>query len=112
MNCYGCCESLDSRWHIVKRTPRLRRVSISPWSDIGKMAELMQDKYIFSIKPNPSYLAMASFHEDDIRRGLRETFDRTRGCRVEVIMKDTHTICGDPNRVKRWVRIALEEAEK
>ena len=112
LNCYGCCEALDARWNIVKKTPRLRRVSISPWSDIGKMAELMQDKYIFSIKPNPSYLAMASFHEDDIRRGLRETFDRTRGCRVEVIMKDTHTIRNDPNRVKRWVQIAHEEAKR
>ena len=33
LNCYGCCEPLQSRWHIVKRIPRLRRVSVSPWAD-------------------------------------------------------------------------------
>ena len=36
----------------------------------------------------------------------------TRGCRVEVIMKDNHTIRNDPQRVIRWVRIAREEAER
>ncbi|MDP7287961.1 MAG: hypothetical protein QGH94_08205, partial [Phycisphaerae bacterium] len=25
LNCYGCCEPLDNRWHVVKRFPRLRR---------------------------------------------------------------------------------------
>jgi hypothetical protein len=33
LNCYGCCEPLDKRWHIVKQVPNLRRVSISPWAD-------------------------------------------------------------------------------
>ncbi len=33
-------------------------------------------------------------------------------CRVEVIMKDNHTIGNDPRRVVRWVQIAREEAER
>jgi len=36
----------------------------------------------------------------------------TRDCRLEVIMKDNHTIGNDPSRVVRWVRIAREEAER
>ena len=39
-------------------------------------------------------------------------FKTTRNCRVEVIMKDTHTIGNDPQRVVRWVQIAREEAER
>jgi len=111
LNCYGCCEPLDKRWYIVKQIPNLRRVSVSPWSDLAKMAEMLGDRYIYSMKPSPTDLAMDSFDEERIRIGIREAFRITRGCRVEVIMKDTHTIRNDPRRVMRWVRIVREEAE-
>jgi hypothetical protein len=111
LNCYGCCEPLDKRWHVVERIPHLRRVSMSPWADWAKMAEVLGDRYIFSLKPSPTDLAMDSFDEERIRVGLREVLGTTRGCRVEVIMKDNHTIRYDPRRVVRWVKIAREEAE-
>ena len=34
LNCYGCCEPLDKRWHVVQRVPRLRRVSVSAWANM------------------------------------------------------------------------------
>jgi hypothetical protein len=111
LNCYGCCEPLDKRWHIVKDIPNLRRVSVSPWADIANMAEMLGDRYIFSMKPSPTDLAMTGFDEERIRAKLREALQMTRGCRVEVLMKDNHTIRNDPQRVVRWVQIAREEAE-
>ena len=112
LNCYGCCEPLDKRWHIVRKIPRLRRVSVSAWANLPKMAELLGDRYIFSWKPAPADLALDSFDADAIRAKLREGFRVTRGCRVEAIMKDNNTIRGDPSRVVQWVRIAREEAER
>jgi len=111
LNCYGCCEPLDKRWHIVKEIPNLRRISVSPWADIGYMAEMLEDQYIFSMKPSPTDLAMTDFDEDRIRIELRDALQKTRDCRVEVIMKDNNTIRNDPQRVVRWVQIAREEAE-
>jgi len=113
LNCYGCCEPLDKRWHIVQRFPRLRRVSVSPWANVAFMAEMLGDRYIFSWKPSPTDLAMDTFDEEAIRAKLRAGFHITAraNCRVEAIMKDTHTIRNDPSRVIRWVRIAREEAE-
>ena len=111
LNCYGCCEPLDKRWEVVKNIPRLRRVSISPWSNLEIMAEKLGNRYIFSMKPNPADLAMGTFDEEHIRLGLRRAFQITRNCRVEAIMKDNHTIGRDPSRVVRWVKIAREEAE-
>jgi hypothetical protein len=110
LNCYGCCEPLHPHWQAIKNIPNLRRVSVSPWADIRKMAEQLGDRTIYSWKPNPVDLAMDSFDEDNIRAKLREGLRITRDCRVEVIMKDTHTIRKDPRRVIRWVQIALEEA--
>ncbi|MFH0964875.1 MAG: hypothetical protein V2A58_12820 [Planctomycetota bacterium] len=111
INCYGCCEPLDKRWDVVKRFPRLRRVSCSAWVNTPDMAEKLGDKYIYSMKPNPSDLAAAKMDEERVRAGLREAFRQTRDCRVECIMKDCHTIGNNPQNVMRWSRIAREEAE-
>ncbi len=111
LNCYGCCEPLDKRWHIVKQIPHLRRVSVSAWASVSRMAEMLEDRYIFSWKPSPADLAVSSLDEDQVRAQLRETFRITRNCRVEAIMKDNHTIGNNPQNVIRWCQIAREEAE-
>ena len=71
LNCYGCCEPLDLRWHVVKDTPGLRRVSVSPWANVEAMAQNLQDRFVFSYKPQPADLATGIMHEDRIRAGLR-----------------------------------------
>lgn len=109
--CYGCCEPVDKRWQTIRQLPNLRRVSVSPWSDRAKMAELLGDRYIYSLKPSPTPLATPRFDEDAIRADLRAAFRTACNCRVEAIMKDNHTLNHDPRRVIRWVQIAREEAE-
>ena len=112
LNWYGCCEPLDARWHLVKQIPRLRRVAMSPWVNLPKMAEVVGPNYVFSRKPAPVDLAMSHFDEDRIRRQLREEMRvlRQNHCRAEFVMTDNHTIGRDPQRVIRWVQIAREEA--
>jgi hypothetical protein len=113
LNCYGCCEPLDSRWHVVEKFPRLRRVSMSPWVNVEVMAERLGNRYIFSWKPHPGVLATDTFDEEFVRQTLRQGLRalKRNDCRVEIIMKDCHTIRHDPQRVIRWVQIAKEEAE-
>ena len=108
LNCYGCCEPLHLRWEVMKRTPRLRRVSVSPWADVEKMAEQLGDGFVFSCKPAPSDLAMPVMDEGRVRAGLRRVRELTRRCRLEVIMKDNHTLGGGPRNAVRWVEIARE----
>ena len=110
LNCYGCCEPLHTRWHVVKRFPRLRRISVSAWADFEQMADNLGSDYIYSVKPAPADLALPEIDEDRIRRELRRLLEITKGCRVEVIMKDNHTIGNNPQNVIRWCRIAQEEA--
>jgi hypothetical protein len=111
LNCYGCCESLTHKFDIVKKVPRLRRISISPFTDLHAAAEALQDKYIFSWKPNPAELTL-KFDPARIRAGLRGALRIARGCVVEIIMKDTHTVNNEPHRLEAWVRIAKEVAEE
>lgn len=112
LNCYGCCEPLHKRWHVVKKLPNLRRISVSPWSDKAIMTDLLKHDYIYSMKPNPSYLSMPHMDEKLIREQLREDIQTTKNCRVEIIMKDNHTIGKNPQNVINWCKIAREEAER
>jgi hypothetical protein len=112
LNCYGCCEALNTRWHVVEKIPRLRRVSVSPWADLADMAEKLGHRYILSLKPSPTNLAMRSFDDERVRAELRQALQITRNCRVEMILKDTHTLRNDPGRAVRWARIAMEEAQR
>jgi hypothetical protein len=113
LNCYGCCEPLDGRWPIVKKIPNLRRVSVSPWADEGKMAANLGSSCIYSRKPNPADLAAPRMDEDSARKSIRRTLEATReGCIVEFVMKDNHTIGKNPNNIVRWVEIAREEIER
>lgn len=113
LNCYGCCEPLDTRWEVVRKFPKLRRVSISPWCNVEVMAEKLNNQYVFSLKPHPGVLATDTFDEEGARNALRRALQATRrhDCRVEIIMKDCHTVRNDPQRVVRWVQIAKEEAQ-
>ena len=76
------------------------------------MAGYLEDKYIFSMKPNPAALAVPEPDTGIIRRGLRENLEKTRGCIVEIIMKDNHTLAHRPENAVAWCRIAKEEAER
>ena len=109
LNCYGCCEPLDSRWDYVKAIPNLRRVSVSPWAGIENMAEKLDNKYVYSFKPNPSYLAIKNIDEDLIRETVKRVLKNTNGKNVEFIMKDNHTLANNPRNATRWVEIVKEE---
>jgi hypothetical protein len=112
LNCYGCCEPLDKRWEIVKRIPNLRRVSVSPWSDLEIMAEHLKDDYVFSLKPNPAALAVPVMDKEAVRQKVIDFLKKTKGCVVEIIMKDNHTLGKNPDNIINWVKIVREEIEK
>ncbi|MHB1254313.1 MAG: hypothetical protein ACYCZ1_09125 [Candidatus Humimicrobiaceae bacterium] len=109
LNCYGCCEPLDKRWHIVKKAPNLRRVSVSAWADPSKMAEFLSNKYIYSYKPNPADLAVHDINVDAIRKKIKGILNVTRGCVLEIIMKDNHTLGQNPDNIINWTRVVREE---
>jgi hypothetical protein len=112
LSCYGCCEAIDPRWQAVKQHHKLRRVSCSPWANHERMAELLGNRYILSMKPNPAELSQHAISKETIRAGLRRSLETVRGCAVELIMKDNHTIGNRPRNVTEWCRIAKEEATR
>ena len=113
LNCYGCCEGLHSRWQVVKRHKNLRRISCSPWADYAKMAEYLQGDYVFSMKVNPAEIAKAEgIDRAAIKAGLVRNLEVTKGCVVEIIMKDNHTLGGRADNATEWCRLAQEAVDE
>ena len=112
INCYGCCEGYDTRWEYVKTLPRLRRVSCSPWANWATVPDYLGKNYIASVKPSPSPLAMPNMNEEYIREECKRAVEQTKGGICEFIMKDNHTLGGNPRNATRWVEIMREEIDR
>ena len=111
LNCYGCCEPYHKKIGLVRRIPRLRRISMSPFVDVREGAEAVAGDFIYSAKPNPAVLAANTWDPAPARADLREILDATRGTPVEIILKDIHTVRGEPHRLWEWARMAMEMVE-
>ncbi len=109
---YGCCEPLHDKIDIIRTVPRLRRLSVSPWADTALAAERIGTDMIFSLKPNPTDVCAPRFDLEAARKALRESLDACRGCRVEIILKDVHTLHRQPERLDAWAQMAMEEADR
>jgi len=111
LNCYGCCEPLHNKIHLMRTIPRLRRISMSTWVDVSVAAERIGADFIFSYKPNPAVLARDGWKPEVARAELRRVLEETRGCVVELIMKDISTVRNDPPRLWKWADMAMGVAE-
>jgi len=110
LTCYGCCEPLHKKIGILRKIPNMRRIAVSPWADVAESAEQMGNKYIFSWRPNPAVLASDKWDAAGARKQIRDALQKTRGCIVEIILKDLETCRNEPRRLFEWVAIAREEA--
>ena len=110
---YGCCEPLDKKFDILfKSIPNLRRLSISPWCDRQIAADRIKRNYIYSYKPNPSFICSPQPDYDSAMNQLAETMKIAKDCCLEIVMKDTHTFKNDPQRIKKWTTDASSLAQE
>ena len=112
LNYYGCCEGLEQRLdRVLKRVPRLRRISVAPKADQQSIADQLAGRYVFVRKADPVPVCV-DFNEASIRADLRRTLTAAKGQPLEIVLKDTHTIQHEPHRLQRWVAIAREEVAR
>ena len=112
LNYYGCCEPLDRKVELLQSVPRLRKISMSPWVQMDRAAENVGQRLVFSWKPSPAIFAEDHWQPDRAREMLIEGLERTRGCVVEVIMKDVSTVRYEPQRLWAWAEIAAQVTEQ
>ncbi len=104
---YGCCEPVhDYLDMLIENFPNLRAMSVAPWCDREKAAQLLQDKYLYYWKPNPTLTCAPKIHWEQVEENISQTLEIARHCRLAMVLKDTHTFAGDADRPGKWVQVA------
>ena len=106
---YGCCEPQTDRLElIIEAMPNLRSVSVTPWADFERTAELLGDRYVLSRKPDPVPISGAEPHWDRAEADLQRTYQAAKrdDCNVELLFRDVYDVGGDRSRLKTWVELA------
>lgn len=112
MACYGCCEPLDNKFEaIFRHIKNIRRLSVSPWSDIELAAEKINDRAIYSWKPNPAIIC-CGFEDDSIRSLLNKVSKATSKCTTEIILKDIRTCSRTPQHIQRFIELTKNAFNK
>ncbi len=106
LNGYGCCDDLTHKICYVKKIKNLRRVGICPWADLESCADQLGHDYIMTWKPQPSYLAGETYDEAFVENYLTESLRQAKHGYVEIVLRDTHTCRGEPQRFTRFVESA------
>jgi hypothetical protein len=101
---YGCCEPVHDRLPLIMEAiPNLRSVSVSGWSDLAKVAEMLGKRYVYSRKPTPALLSGANPPWDLAKQDMVKTRQATKGCCVEILFRDLYTVAGERVRLAKWV---------
>jgi tRNA threonylcarbamoyladenosine modification (KEOPS) complex Pcc1 subunit len=97
---------------VLKEVPNLRKISISPWADLGRAVEQMRGRYVISYKPNPAIFAESDWDLPKAKAGLQEALSKMEGCCVEIIAKDLSTVRCQAHRLWEWSKMATEVTEE
>jgi hypothetical protein len=107
---YGCCDELHNKIDLIRQIPNLRKISMSPTSNVEIGAEKIGGDFVFSHKPNPAVFVTDSWEPDVVAHDIQKTVDACArfGCPVEFVMKDISTIQYKPQRLWEWASVAMK----
>lgn len=103
---YGCCEPMHNKIDILrKRFKNLRKVSITPWADPDVAAKHMGNNLVMAAKPNPAFVAPATFNPEPVKEEIRRYLDACDRHQTpcEFVLKDISTIAKHTETLTRWV---------
>jgi len=114
LNCYGCCEPLHRKVDIIRKLPRVRRVSMSPFVDWAAGAEAVGSDVIYSAKPNPAYLANDVWDINVARDEIIAILDAAKrnDCTVEFVLNSTLTSRNEPFRYEEWTDMVQDVSRR
>jgi len=106
---FGCCEPVHAIIGHLQELNGLRKVSVTPWCDLEKLAAACNRNVIWSRKPVPLKLCGTAFDPADFRTHLQETLDIGANHFIEFIFRDTNLLTGAmQNRLDEACRIVRE----
>jgi len=90
---------------MLRKVPNLRRIAVTPRADVARCAEQIGTDYVLSWRPNPAQMLCCGYDPALIRKVIRDGMEASRGCHVDITLKDVETVQGKPANLRRWVKL-------
>jgi hypothetical protein len=88
---------------IIEAIPNLRSVSVSGWSNLALVAEMLGNRYVYSRKPTPALVSGTNPPWDLAKEDMTKTYRATKNGCVEILFRDLYTVGRDRGRLAEWV---------
>ncbi|MCL2832185.1 MAG: hypothetical protein FWD78_03355 [Treponema sp.] len=114
LSAYGCCEDMNTKIPLLKKIKNMRRIAITPFSDVRKCAELIGPDYVASYRPKPTDMIAGGLDEDLVSKIIRRDYQILKefNCPFDITLKDVETIAAKPQNMIRWVEIVRKIGEE
>ena len=81
---------------------------MSPFADMERAAQQIGADFVLSHKPSPALLAVDDWNIEHPKKVLSHDIEVSKGCHVEIILKDISTLRYEPRRLWQWAEMAME----
>ena len=114
MTAYGCCEDLTLKIPLLKKIKNLRRIAITPFSNVRKCAEQIGKDYVASYRPNPTDMIAKGLDEGLVKKIVKRDYEilRDNNCIFDITLKDVETISSRSENMIRWVKLVRKIGEE
>lgn len=108
---YGCCEDLTHKIDLLRQIPNLRSIAVTPSADVQRCAEQIGADYVMSWRPNPTDMVCTEWDPQRIERIIRAGVKACGDGVFHVLLKDSHTLQGETDRLQRWTTMVRDIVE-
>jgi hypothetical protein len=108
---YGCCEDLTRKIPLVLSIRNLRKFVCSAWTDLGRLADAVGDRYVIEWRQKATDVVHAA-DLSDVRRHIERGLARARGCRIMIVLQELETVNRNPRRLTEWAAMAKDVAAR
>lgn len=108
---YGCCEPMDRQIDLLADTfPKLRILSVSPFSNIDVAAEKSRGRFVMNCKIHPSITA--NFDEQRAREYLKNLVLKLHGCSATISFAEIMAYGNDLSIFPKLAEIAKDAVDR
>jgi len=104
---YGCCEDLTKKIALILSVPNLRKFVCSAWTDIGKLAAAVGDRYCIEWRQKATDVVYAPDLRS-VKAHLERGLTLAKGCRIMIVLQELETTNHNPRRLADWAALAKE----
>ena len=107
---YHGCEDLTEKIPSILKLPNLRRLHISPWTDLERASELVQRDFVMEVVPHPDTLYGQT--PEEMRAWLERAMDIAGDLVIDLVLGEIETVMGEPDVLSTWTKIAQEVVQE